>query len=154
MRPPRAFPRARPAMNTDRTMATIAAVTPKRAMARRSQTTWHSSAQNPEMTKKAKNQRSRKESLRGLRPRRAGYTKVSALCEGGSDREQSLRMSDATFADLRAFMGALRRQDDLAVIEAPVDARLEAAEIHRRVIAAGGPALPFANLPRAHLPPL
>src|SRR6266545_3014967 len=113
IRPPSAFPKARPAMKTDRTMATIAAVTPKRAMARRSQTTWHSSAQNPEMTKKAKNQRSRKGSLRGRRPRRAGYTKVSALCEGGADREQSRRMSDATFADLRAFMGALRRQGDL-----------------------------------------
>src|SRR5882672_5156169 len=127
MRPPRAFPRARPAMNTDSTMATIAAVRPNRAMARRSHTTWHSSAQNPETTKNAKNQRSRNGSLPGPR-RRAGYLKGRALCEGAADREQSLRMSDATFADLRAFMGALRRQGDLAVIEAPVDARLEAAE--------------------------
>jgi 4-hydroxybenzoate decarboxylase subunit C len=31
-------------------------------------------------------------------------------------------------------------------VEAPVDARLEAAEIHRRVIAAGGPALLFTNV--------
>ena len=61
-------------------------------------------------------------------------------------------MSDATFADLRAFMGALRRQGDLAVIEAPVDARLEAAEIHRRVIAAGGPALFFTNVRGADFP--
>jgi hypothetical protein len=46
-------------MKTDSTIATMAAVTPKRAMARRSHTTWHSSAQNPDTTKKAKNQRSR-----------------------------------------------------------------------------------------------
>jgi len=39
----------------------MAAVTPKRAMARRSHTTWHSSAQKPETTKKAKNQRSRRD---------------------------------------------------------------------------------------------
>ena len=61
-------------------------------------------------------------------------------------------MSDATFTDLRAFMGALRRQGDLAVIEAPVDARLEAAEIHRRVIAAGGPALLFTSVRGADFP--
>ena len=61
-------------------------------------------------------------------------------------------MSDATFADLRAFMDALRRQGDLAVIEAPVDARLEAAEIHRRVIAAGGPALLFTSVRGADFP--
>ena len=132
-------------MNTDRTMATMAAVTPKRAMARRSHTTWQSSAQNPETTKNAKNQRSRTEIPPAHAQRRAGYTKLRLLCEGGPDREQSLAMSDAAFADLRAFLEALRRQGDLAVIDAPVDARLEAAEIHRRVIAAGGPALFFTK---------
>jgi hypothetical protein len=65
-------------MNTDRTMATMAAVTPKRAMARRSQTTWHSNAQNPETTKKAKNQRSRKGLLRGPAPRGAQVIRRSA----------------------------------------------------------------------------
>ena len=50
-------------------------------------------------------------------------------------------MADPTYPDLRAFLDHLRRDNDLATIEAPVDARLEAAEIHRRVIAAGGPAL-------------
>jgi UbiD family decarboxylase len=49
------------------------------------------------------------------------------------------------FPDLRAFLEQLRRDRDLAVIEAAVDPRLEAAEIHRRVIAAGGPALLFAR---------
>ncbi len=49
-------------------------------------------------------------------------------------------------ADLREFIAALRREGDIVEIDAPVDARLEAAEIHRRVIAAGGPALLFKNV--------
>jgi UbiD family decarboxylase len=56
------------------------------------------------------------------------------------------------FADLRQFLDQLRRDGDLAVIEAPVDPRLEAAEIHRRVIAAGGPALLFTNVTGAAFP--
>jgi len=56
------------------------------------------------------------------------------------------------FPDLRSFLDQLRRDGDLAVVEAPVDARLEAAEIHRRVIAAGGPALLFANVRGAEMP--
>lgn len=50
------------------------------------------------------------------------------------------------FPDLRTFMDRLRSESDLVTITAPVDARLEAAEIHRRVIAAGGPALLFTNV--------
>jgi UbiD family decarboxylase len=61
-------------------------------------------------------------------------------------------MAEASFPDLRAFLGQLRRDGDLAVVEAPVDARLEAAEIHRRVIAAGGPALLFTNVRGAEVP--
>jgi len=49
------------------------------------------------------------------------------------------------FPDLRAFLDQLRGDGDLAVVEAAVDPRLEAAEVHRRVIAAGGPALLFAH---------
>jgi UbiD family decarboxylase len=56
------------------------------------------------------------------------------------------------FPDLRAFLEQLRHDGDLAVVEAPVEARLEAAEIHRRVIAAGGPALLFTNVPGADFP--
>ncbi len=56
------------------------------------------------------------------------------------------------FPDLRAFLEQLRRDRDLVVVEAPVDARLEAAEIHRRVIAAGGPALLFTSVRGAELP--
>jgi UbiD family decarboxylase len=59
---------------------------------------------------------------------------------------------ETTFPDLRTFLDQLRRDRDLAVVEAPVDARLEAAEIHRRVIAAGGPALLFTNVQGAGFP--
>ena len=55
-------------------------------------------------------------------------------------------MADTAYPDLRAFLEQLRRDGDLVTVEAPVDARLEAAEIHRRVIAAGGPALLFTNV--------
>jgi UbiD family decarboxylase len=53
---------------------------------------------------------------------------------------------DETFPDLRTFLDRLRRDRDLVEVAAPVDARLEAAEIHRRVIAAGGPALLFRHV--------
>jgi UbiD family decarboxylase len=55
-------------------------------------------------------------------------------------------MADPTYPDLRAFLDRLRRDGDLVSVEVPVDARLEAAEIHRRVIAAGGPALLFTHV--------
>ncbi|MHC5070740.1 MAG: 4-hydroxybenzoate decarboxylase, partial [Planctomycetota bacterium] len=48
--------------------------------------------------------------------------------------------------DLRAFLGVLRREQEIVEVAAPVDPDLEAAEIHRRVIAAGGPALMFTNV--------
>ena len=50
------------------------------------------------------------------------------------------------FRNLKAFLAELRRRGDLVEIEAPVDAHLEIAEIHRRVIAAKGPALLFKNV--------
>jgi 4-hydroxybenzoate decarboxylase subunit C len=45
--------------------------------------------------------------------------------------------------NLRSFLDLLRREDDLFTIETEVDPNLELAEIHRRVIARGGPALLF-----------
>jgi UbiD family decarboxylase len=54
-----------------------------------------------------------------------------------------------SFTDLRAFVDQLRRDDDLVTVEALVDPHLEAAEIHRRVVAAGGPALVFNNVTRS-----
>jgi UbiD family decarboxylase len=56
------------------------------------------------------------------------------------------------FPDLRAFLDELRREGDLAIVEAPVDARYEAAEIHRRVIAGGGPALLFTRVKDSDFP--
>jgi UbiD family decarboxylase len=47
---------------------------------------------------------------------------------------------------LRAFLDILQREKDLLVIDTQVDPYLEIAEIHRRVIARGGPALLFTNV--------
>jgi 4-hydroxybenzoate decarboxylase subunit C len=49
-------------------------------------------------------------------------------------------------SNLRAFLELLRNERDLVEVTAPVDRNLEIAEIHRRVIAAGGPALLFSNV--------
>ncbi len=54
-------------------------------------------------------------------------------------------MKDETFPDLRSFLDRLRSNGDLRIVDAPADPRLEIPEIHRRVIAAGGPALLFAR---------
>lgn len=58
----------------------------------------------------------------------------------------------AMFKNLREYLDALRRAGDLAVVDAPVDPNLEIAEIHRRVIARGGPALLFTNPRGADFP--
>ncbi|MCA9568860.1 MAG: UbiD family decarboxylase, partial [Myxococcales bacterium] len=47
--------------------------------------------------------------------------------------------------DIQSFVDVLRREGELVEIDAPVDPCLEIAEVHRRVIAAGGPALLFKN---------
>ena len=51
-----------------------------------------------------------------------------------------------SFPDLRAFLDQLRRDADLVTVESEVDSHLEVAEIHRRVVAGGGPALLFTNV--------
>lgn len=56
------------------------------------------------------------------------------------------------FPDLRAFLDQLTRDRALVVVEAEVDPYLEIAEIHRRVIAAGGPALLFRRVKGADYP--
>jgi UbiD family decarboxylase len=61
-------------------------------------------------------------------------------------------VTEPSFPDLRAFLDQLRRDRDLVVVEAEVAARLEAAEVHRRVIAASGPALLFTNVRGAATP--
>ena len=57
-----------------------------------------------------------------------------------------------SFPDLRAFIDQLRRDRDIVEITESVDPHLEAAEIHRRVIAANGPALLFTNVKNSRYP--
>ncbi|MSR63333.1 MAG: UbiD family decarboxylase [Planctomycetes bacterium] len=54
--------------------------------------------------------------------------------------------------DLGAFLGLLARERELVTVEAEVDPELELAEIHRRVIAAGGPALLFKRVKGCDFP--
>ncbi len=54
--------------------------------------------------------------------------------------------------DLRALLDIYRRDGELVEIDAEVDPDLEAAEVHRRVIAAGGPALLFKRVKGAAWP--
>ena len=57
-----------------------------------------------------------------------------------------------SFPDLRTFLDRLRRDRDLVEVTARVDRVQETAEIHRRVVAAGGPALLFRNVNDADFP--
>ena len=61
-------------------------------------------------------------------------------------------MTKKVFSDLREFVDQLTDDGDLRVIDAPVDPDLEIAEIHRRVIAAGGPALLFLRPKGSEIP--
>ena len=54
--------------------------------------------------------------------------------------------------NLRSFLDLLRRENDLTTIEVEVDPYLEAAEIHRRVIERGGPALLFKRVKGSNFP--
>jgi len=56
------------------------------------------------------------------------------------------------FPNLKSFLGRLDRDGLLVVVACPVSAHLEVAEIHRRVIAAGGPALLFTRVEGAEMP--
>lgn len=54
--------------------------------------------------------------------------------------------------DLQQFVKVLKSEKELVTIDTPVDPYLEAAEIHRRVIAEGGPALLFTRIKGADFP--
>ena len=56
-------------------------------------------------------------------------------------------MSSASpkFADLRAFIAFLEERGQLLRVDEPVSTHLEMTEIHRRLIASGGPAVVFEN---------
>ena len=56
------------------------------------------------------------------------------------------------FTDLRQFIAQLRRDRDLIEVDALVDPVEEVAEIHRRVIAGGRPAVLFTNVKGADFP--
>jgi UbiD family decarboxylase len=55
-------------------------------------------------------------------------------------------------SNLRSFLDLLRRENDLASIEAEVDPYLEVAEIHRRIIERGAPALWFKRVKGSRFP--
>lgn len=63
-------------------------------------------------------------------------------------------MTHAPVRDLRETLARLRRSGDVVEIDAPVDSNQEIPEIHRRVIAAGGPALLFKNVKGSPFPVL
>lgn len=54
--------------------------------------------------------------------------------------------------NLREFLDVLRANGQLLTIDTPVDPYLEIAEIHRRVIATGGPALLFTRVKNSQFP--
>src|SRR5262245_13050505 len=54
--------------------------------------------------------------------------------------------------NLRSFLDQLRREHDLVTVESEVDPYLEIAEIHRRVIERGGPALLFTRVKGSRFP--
>ncbi|MDH3330330.1 MAG: UbiD family decarboxylase, partial [Desulfobulbaceae bacterium] len=54
--------------------------------------------------------------------------------------------------NLRDFLDILQRENELLRIDTPVDPHLEIAEIHRRVISRGGPALLFTNVKNSSFP--
>ncbi|HSR35997.1 MAG TPA: UbiD family decarboxylase [Desulfurivibrionaceae bacterium] len=54
--------------------------------------------------------------------------------------------------DLREYLALLQSQHEVLTVNEPVDPHLEIAEIHRRVIAKGGPALLFTNVKGSRFP--
>jgi 4-hydroxybenzoate decarboxylase subunit C len=54
--------------------------------------------------------------------------------------------------NLRSFLDLLRRENDLVTVDVEVDPYLEVAEIHRRVIERGGPALLFTKVKGSSFP--
>lgn len=62
------------------------------------------------------------------------------------------RGSFVPVANLRQFLQLLRQQQELHAIDVEVDPYLEAAEIHRRVIEQGGPALLFTRIKGSSFP--
>src|SRR5262245_63033254 len=80
---------------------------------------------------------------------------------GGRERQTIVTLPPASrilypslmgYRTLRECIDDLERSGQLVRIDVEVDARLEAAEIHRRVCAAGGPALVFTRVKGCRFP--
>lgn len=61
-------------------------------------------------------------------------------------------MAQQPLIDIRSFLDLLKKESDLLIIDEEVDPCLEIAEIHRRVIARGGPALLFTRVKGSSFP--
>lgn len=61
-------------------------------------------------------------------------------------------MSAFSLFNLQSYLDLLQKENDLLIIEEQVDPYLEIAEIHRRVIARGGPALLFTSVKDSSFP--
>ncbi len=61
-------------------------------------------------------------------------------------------MHSGIIEDLSTFLEILQKESELLAVDARVDPYLEIAEIHRRVIARGGPALLFTNVAGSTFP--
>ena len=61
-------------------------------------------------------------------------------------------MNNNPLHDLRSYLDLLKLDGDLLVIDEEVDPYLEIAEIHRRIIAKGGPALYFSKVKSSRFP--
>ena len=61
-------------------------------------------------------------------------------------------MSIKKLYDLRSYLEVLKKENQLLIIDEEVDPYLEIAEIHRRVIAGGGPALLFTKVKGSDFP--
>lgn len=61
-------------------------------------------------------------------------------------------MKGQGWKNLGAYLRELAARSELAIVDVPVSAELEIAEIHRRVIASGGPALLFRHVEGSSFP--
>lgn len=61
-------------------------------------------------------------------------------------------MSDAPIRNIRQFVDLLQAERQLTIVDVPVSPDQEIAEIHRRVVAAGGPALLFTRVQGSAFP--
>jgi len=61
-------------------------------------------------------------------------------------------MNGKSLNDLQSYLDLLARENELLIIDEEVDPYLEIAEIHRRVIEKGGPALLFTKVKKSSFP--